>query len=119
MARPPEAWFATIAENELRERDVTAGTGFGSNPGLRIAGKIYAMLVRDELVVKLPAERVAEMSDAGVGAHFDAGKGRPMKEWLSVPVESSRRWTALVGEARAFVSAGGRPSRRASRSSRR
>jgi TfoX/Sxy family transcriptional regulator of competence genes len=98
-----EKRFATIAASELRVPGVTAGTGFGSNAGLRVSSRIYAMVVRDELVVKLPKERVAELVASGVASHFDAGKGRPMKEWASVPVGASRRWRALVDEARRFV----------------
>jgi hypothetical protein len=109
VATSPEQRFASIAERELEARGVSTGTGFGTNPGLRISGKIFAMILRGELVVKLPKDRVAELSAAGVGAPFDAGKGRPMKEWLAVPPAQGRRWPALVEEARAFV---GPPSRR-------
>lgn len=35
------------------------------------------------------------------GAPFDAAKGRPMKEWLSV--EDAETWRALAGEALDFV----------------
>ena len=84
---------------------MTTGTGFGTNPGLRVSGKIFAMLVRGELVVKLPMDRVDELVEAGVARRFDAGKGRPMKEWASVPANASRRWKGLVEEAKVFVGA--------------
>jgi hypothetical protein len=106
MARSPEQLWQPIAEAELARRGVSAGTGFGRNEGLRIGGKIFAMLVRGELVVKLPRDRVDELVDAGVAVRFDAGKGRPMKEWASVGPGASRRWRGLVDEARAFVGAG-------------
>ena len=106
MARSPEQIWAPIAKAELARRGVTSGTGFGRNEGLRIGGKIFAMLVRGELVVKLASERVDELVTSGVAARFDAGKGRPMREWAAVGPSASRRWRGLVEEARTFV--GGR-----------
>jgi hypothetical protein len=104
MATSAEKRFASIAEVELRAPGVTGGTGFGRSEGLRISGKIFAMLVKGELVVKLPKDRVAELSASGVGHPFDSGKGQLMKEWVAVPTRSGRRWPALVEEAREFVS---------------
>jgi len=75
MARTPEQLWDPIAKAQLATRGVTAGTGFGRTEGLRITGKIFAMLVGDELVVKFPKERVDELVDAGVAKRFDAGKG--------------------------------------------
>jgi TfoX/Sxy family transcriptional regulator of competence genes len=103
MVRIPEQLWAPIARDQLAKRGVTSGTGFGTNEGLRVSGKIFAMLVRGELVVKLPRDRVDELVDAGAARRFDAGKGRPMKEWASVPASASRRWRGLVEEARTFV----------------
>jgi hypothetical protein len=103
MARTPEQLWEPIARDQLARRGVTAGTGFGANAGLRISGKIFAMLVGGELVVKLPKGRVDELVEAGAARHFDAGKGRPMREWASVPASASRRWKGLVEQARVFV----------------
>ena len=103
MPRPPEEIWKPIATEQLKARGVTGGTGFGRSEGLRIENKIYAMLVNDELVVKLPKVQVDELVEAGVGRRFEPGTGRVMKEWLSVPSSASRRWKALVHDARAFV----------------
>lgn len=108
MSRTPEQIWHPIAKAELARPGVSAGTGFGHNEGLRVGGKIFAMLVRGELVVKVPRSRVDELVDAGIAVRFDAGKGRPMTEWASVGPEASRRWRGLVEEARAFVGAAGR-----------
>jgi len=103
MARTAEQLWEAIAGSELARPGVTGGTGFGRSEGLRIKGKIFAMLVRGELVVKLPKGRVEELSASGLGHRFDPGHGRLMKEWASITPAASRRWRALVEEARAFV----------------
>jgi hypothetical protein len=82
---------------------VGEGKGFGSRGQLKVDGKIFAMLVRDVLVLKLSGDRVQSLVDAGDGTHFDAGKGRPIREWLALSPTSSQPWLALAEEAMAFV----------------
>jgi hypothetical protein len=94
-----------IAERFVAEQGVTRGTGFGSNPGLRVKGRIFAMVARGEFVAKLPKERVEELVSSGIGRPFEAGKGRPMREWIAVPTRHSRRWQGLAAEAFEFVGA--------------
>jgi hypothetical protein len=95
--------FEQLAAGLLADPEVAEGTGFGSAPGLRIKGKIFAMLVKDQLVVKLPKDRVDELVSAGAGTQFDPGHGRLMKEWASVAPDSSEDWERLAGEALQFV----------------
>ena len=80
----------------------TAGFGSGA---LRIDGKIFAMFVRDRLVVKLPKGRVDELVAAGEGDRFDANKGTPMKEWFSLDPGSALPWPPLAREALDFAMA--------------
>jgi hypothetical protein len=80
------------------------GSGFGRS-ALRYRGKIFAMLVRDGLVVKLPADRVAGLVAAGHGMHFDANKGTPMREWFAVGPDCSLTWSELAAEALSFARA--------------
>ena len=86
------------------------GSGFGRG-ALRYHGKIFAMLVRGHLVVKLPAGRVTALIDSGDGQAFDANKGTPMREWLSLASESSLPWLALAHEALDFARATARQPR--------
>jgi hypothetical protein len=80
------------------------GSGFGRG-SLRYHGKIFAMLVRGRLVLKLPAGRVTALIAAGEGAAFDANKGVPMREWFGLDPESGLDWLQLAREAVDFARA--------------
>jgi hypothetical protein len=99
-----EKRFGRIIDALRVDDGVTLGggkRGFGSG-ALQVNGKIFAMLRRDALVVKLPAARVAELIAAGIAMPFDAGKGRPMREWATLDERASRRWLSLAREALAY-----------------
>ena len=92
----------------LADRDgvtVGGGRGFGAN-ALQVDGRIFAMSNEAGLVLKLPRDRVATLVTSGEGLPFDAGKGRPMKEWVIVPWHSPDSSQALAEEALAFVGTG-------------
>jgi hypothetical protein len=81
------------------------GSGFGRS-ALRWEKKIFAMVVRGRLVLKLPASRVDALVAGGDGVRFDANKGTPMKEWLSLDPESRLAWLPLAREALDFAQSG-------------
>jgi hypothetical protein len=78
------------------------GRGFGANT-LQVDGRIFAMPNDAGLALKLPASRVAALVASGDGLPFDAGKGRPMREWIVIPTAAADRWEALTEEALTFV----------------
>jgi hypothetical protein len=80
------------------------GSGFGRS-AVRFQKKIFVMLVRGRLVLKLPAGRVDALIAAGEGVRFDANKGTPMKEWFSLDPESELAWLPLAREALDFARA--------------
>lgn len=98
------AYDAIVAE-QLEDPEVTTGRMLQSE-GLMIKGKVFAMLVRGGLGVKLPAARVTEEVDAGRGERLATRPDRPMREWLAAPLRPGAEddWRALVDEARSFVS---------------
>ena len=83
--------------------NISEGKGFGSSGQLKVSGRIFAMLVRDELVLKLARRRVDELVEQGEGKRFDAGKGKPMREWFVLSPTSKKRWLPLAEEALEFV----------------
>jgi hypothetical protein len=99
-----ETAFAALAARFEGDPDVEHGTGFGSAPGLRAGGRIFAMLPHGELVVKLPAERCAAMVEAGEGRLFVVGN-RTMREWLVVDGVDAGGWAALAADALTHVRA--------------
>src|SRR5947208_15629698 len=106
MADRPERLFEQLAARFLVDPSVSEGTGFGSNPGLRVGKKIFAMLNDGQLVVKLPKDHVDRLVAERKATRFDAGRGREMKEWATIPARGARDWESLVDEAFRFVSAG-------------
>ena len=103
----PEDRYGDLVDELVGLAGVTpprGGGGFGRT-ALRFDNRIFAMLVRGRLVLKLPAERVDALLAAGEGARFDANKGTPMKEWFSLDPESELAWLPLAREALDFVRA--------------
>jgi hypothetical protein len=70
--------------------------------GLKTRGKFFAMDVDGDLVVKLPAERVAELLASGAGRPFGTG-GRQMREWVRLSPPDDEAYSAYMHEARDFV----------------
>ncbi len=107
MTTADDRWVALV-KTMLAAGDATHGSqagpqrAFGST-SLKTNGKIFAMLVKDRLVVKLDRRRVDALIDAGEGERFDPGHGRLMKEWLAVTSDSDDVWLALATEAESFV----------------
>lgn len=106
----PEKRYAAVVRSLLHTDGVTHSSdaggskkGFGAN-ALKVNDRIFAMLSsRSRFVVKLPRQRVAALVSAGEGEQFDPGRGRLMKEWLSVNPGFERQWLALAKEAREYV----------------
>jgi len=100
-----EALFETAAAR-LRAEDPALEQGrMMTATGLKTGGKFFAMVVRGELVVKLPADRVDELEASGTGRRFEPGRGRVMKEWIGLTPADEDACEAYMVEARGFVSA--------------
>ncbi|HEV2374461.1 MAG TPA: hypothetical protein VGS19_20155 [Streptosporangiaceae bacterium] len=101
----PEDRYQDLVDEFIGTADVTppsGGRGFGRG-AIRYQKRIFAMLVRGRLVVKLPAARVDALVSAGEGVYFDANKGTPMREWFSLDPGSGQEWLPLAREALEFA----------------
>jgi hypothetical protein len=99
-----ESLFWELAEDLLEEPGTTRSTMMGY-PCLRQNGAFFACVDRTtgHLVVKLPAERVAELVGSARATPF-APNGRTFREWAAFTRPTRKEWTALLDEARRFVS---------------
>ena len=95
--------FSPVVAAFAKDRAVTyGGKGFGST-GLKVNGKLFAMMSsKGKFVAKLPKGRVAELVEQGKGEYFDPGHGRLMKEWVSLD-GAPASWVGLAKEALRFV----------------
>jgi TfoX/Sxy family transcriptional regulator of competence genes len=90
--------FREIAERLMAaEPEVTLKHAF-SSPGLRYRDKIFAMHVKDDLVVKLEAGRCEELDSDGAAGPFRIG-ARTLREWVVIGPERAFEWDALADEA--------------------
>jgi hypothetical protein len=95
---------------ELVEELKPLGTAFKSDKdvvhykatSLCVGRKVFAMIVKGELVVKLPAKRAQELVDAGRGRFHALGK-KVMKEWFVSPVARKAEWISVAKESRDYV----------------
>ena len=95
----PVERYHELCEELLAQPGVTIGRAL-SNEGLMVHGKLFAFLLRGQLIVKLPVERVAEVIGAGTGAPALMGK-RTMNGWVEVSREGD--WPEIARESYDYV----------------
>lgn len=74
---------------------------------LRVGGEFLACpeYTTGDLVVKLPAARVAELIEEGRGLAFAPAK-KVFREWVQVPERDQTLWERLLDEGVRFASGG-------------
>jgi len=89
--------YTQIAEELAKQHDVTQSQMFGKKC-LKSNGKAFAAFHLEEMVFKLGKDWISENIEKYPGSkNWDpSGKNRPMKDWLSVPVEYSNEWMKLA-----------------------
>ena len=101
--RKKDDLFWDLAEPMIMTGEAEKGTMMGF-PCLRVNGQFFASLEREtnNLIVKLPADRVKELVSNEDGLAF-APNGRTFREWVAIEKPDEARWNAFLQEARAFV----------------
>lgn len=89
----------------LRQSAVSEKKMFGTT-ALCVGGKVFVFPWKENLVFKLPEERVQEIVASKRGEYFDPGHGRTSKTWVAVFPTAKRQWHDLAEDARAFVEKG-------------
>lgn len=93
--------YQAVADG-LAGAGVVEGSMFGM-PCLKIEKKMLAGLFGDAMTFKLPPEpREKALALSGAVA-FDPGMGRPMKEWVVIPLEHAATWPRYAEQALEFV----------------
>ncbi len=97
------SFFWELATPLLEDPEITRSTMMGY-PCLRVADKFFASVDprTGDLVIKLPAPRVLELIEQGVGTPFSPA-GRRFREWVVLAGRDQDQWGALMAESRCFV----------------
>ena len=98
-----EELFAALSARVVAEDDAVEQGPIMRSTGLKTGGKFFAFARSGELVVKLPAARVAELVASGDGGPFVGSRDRVMREWVVLRPPDERACAAWVDEARAFA----------------
>jgi hypothetical protein len=86
----------------LAKPGVTLERAF-SRISLKVSGKLFASAGHGGLLIKISADRVAELIANGQGQPFSTGGNRVMREW--VVAAPTTDWRALAAESMEFVAA--------------
>lgn len=70
---------------------------------LRVAGKVFAKLDRDAIVLRLPVERIEALLSRGSIAPYASSRGRAWTDWATVRSATDDELHAMAVEARRFT----------------
>jgi hypothetical protein len=100
MSDPIELRWEALTAEFLGEEGVTLDRAFG-RMSLMVDGKLFASAGPRGLLIKVSAERVAQLIRLGDAGEFRSGAGRVMREWAVATLDAD--WSALAGESLEFV----------------
>jgi hypothetical protein len=93
--------FDALAEG-FEAKGATRSQMFGM-PVLKVHDRVFAGTFGDAMTFKLgPEDLAAAKKQKGIEP-FEPMPGRPMKEWVLVPLAHARRWSALAERAFSYL----------------
>jgi TfoX/Sxy family transcriptional regulator of competence genes len=95
--------FSHIVSHYADVKGIVISKMFGST-ALKFKNKVFVMVVKGDLVVKIPKSDVERLVSEGVGKHFDPGHGKLMKEWVTIGPKHKDLWLEISKQAKDFVS---------------
>src|SRR5512143_1593840 len=98
MATKTEILYENIAK-ELSGRHGAVSTKMFGMPTLKINGKAFAGMANNAMTFKLTGAAHKKALGLKGSKLFEPMAGRPMKEWVQVPVTHSPEWKKLATKA--------------------
>jgi hypothetical protein len=98
-----EELFEAVCEQLIEQHPEDELGRMLHRPGIKSSGAFYAFTTKGDLVVKLPARRVADLIAAGDGRPCSPRPGHPMRQWVRLAPSSQQECAAYVAEARSFI----------------
>ena len=104
MSLDPHAEYEGVVSEMMATTPTSSGKMFGM-PSLKNAnGKAFAGYFEGTMVFKLGGASHAEALALSGASLFDPSeRGRPMKEWVVVPIEHVSRWLEFARNAFDYV----------------
>ncbi len=92
MMKKPFELYTLIGEELRTQNEVEVSQMFGK-PCLKVKGRAFACFFHDEMVFKLTGKEHESALQLKGSQLFDpSGKKRPMKEWVQVSFDYSKKW---------------------------
>jgi hypothetical protein len=103
MTTDPRTVYDAVATELTATSSATSSKMFGM-PCLKTNGKAFAGYYEGAMVFKLTSPHHKEALNLSGAQLFDpTGRGRPMKEWVVVPVEHAYRWSEFARAAFQYI----------------
>ncbi len=96
--------YEKLVENLANGESVVAAQMFGK-ACLKVNGKAFLAQHKETVVFKLTEpEHKKAMAVAGATLWDPSDRGRPMKEWVALPISAATMFQSLAAAAMAYVS---------------